>query len=150
MTTELTLKQILANTNRFPEPKQWGVYFLIHQDEIVYVGKTTNLVRRYSTHRSEGRKIFDSFSYIELPSGDEEKLQYVETFYIWKFEPKYNQAIPLPEGFAFTGVPEYPVETLQNSRRKFLIEEIQRLHRAAERWRRAWHAAITAKVEALV
>lgn len=61
------------------------VYFLIHNKTIVYVGKATNLDGRLFSHKKD--KLFDSYSYISVPS--EEAIK-VEKFYIDKFRPFYN------------------------------------------------------------
>lgn len=61
------------------------IYFLIHENEIVYVGSSNNGLSRIYQHIKD--KKFDAYSYIVVPS------QYraqTENDYIFKFNPKYN------------------------------------------------------------
>lgn len=81
-----------------------GVYFLIREEEIVYVGQSNNIHARISYHMQCTNKKFDSFSYINVPL---ERLNNVESHYIEKFEPEYNRT-----GYegAFTPVNREPSE----------------------------------------
>lgn len=63
-----------------------GVYFLFCESEVVYVGKSTNIVKRVHQHYSDG-KVFDRFAYIEF---EERFLDYEERKYIKMYSPKYN------------------------------------------------------------
>ena len=65
-----------------------GVYFLIADREIVYVGQSQNILDRLGKHHLEGRINFDE--YFILPC-EKEDLVNLETIYIRKFNPKYNQ-----------------------------------------------------------
>lgn len=67
-----------------------GVYFLIHGDEIVYVGQSVDVFSRFEVHRVSG-KVFDRVYYIEC---EEWELSDVEAEYIIKFAPKYNRTVP--------------------------------------------------------
>jgi len=66
-----------------------GIYFLIHQDDIVYVGKSINIFNRIARHRADGR-VFDSFAYLLCP---EELLDSMEANYITAFMPWMNIAL---------------------------------------------------------
>ena len=67
------------------------IYFLIKNDEIVYVGQTKSGARRMIQHyHDKGRgneREFDHVSFIECPV---EKLNETEVQYIIKFNPIYN------------------------------------------------------------
>jgi hypothetical protein len=71
------------------------IYLLKDEDEIVYVGKTEcnpeEKLNRPSSH-SIGRyaKHFDSFLIIEIPNHLD--ILTVETYFIFKYQPKYNKA----------------------------------------------------------
>ena len=67
-----------------------AVYFLIQDSTIVYVGQSTDLFGRISTHRSTGRP-FERFTYIEVPIAD---LDRVEATYIHALRPAQNKAVP--------------------------------------------------------
>lgn len=61
-----------------------GIYLLINNNEVVYVGKTKSGLKRIMQHND---KTFNKYSFIEtLP----EELDYYEDFYIIKYQPKYN------------------------------------------------------------
>jgi hypothetical protein len=66
-----------------------GVYFLIYEEKIVYVGQATNCHSRISSHAA-GRemKLFDSFYIVECPA---HKLDELEALYIRKFLPPLNK-----------------------------------------------------------
>lgn len=67
-----------------------GVYFLIHNEEVVYVGQSHDIIARVRAHRNDyrKRKLFDSVRYIECES---ERLDAMEYRCIELFKPKYNQ-----------------------------------------------------------
>lgn len=65
--------------------RKCGVYFLIKDEEIIYVGQSVNIEARIHQHRST--KSFDRFTYIECNSED---LNKIETMYINKLKPKLN------------------------------------------------------------
>ena len=64
-----------------------GVYILIHNEEVVYVGQALNIYARIHTHIAEGKKIFNTVKYIECAK---EELDVKEYFTIRRFLPKYN------------------------------------------------------------
>jgi len=63
-----------------------GVYFLIRQGVIVYVGQTTDLLGRLARHRRLGRE-FDSYNFIPVDRG---RLDEVESAYIAALMPQMN------------------------------------------------------------
>ena len=59
--------------------------------EIIYVGKTGNLKKRFNQHKSEDMyKECYKVEYIEL--GNPADIEIYETYYINKYKPKYNSA----------------------------------------------------------
>lgn len=64
-----------------------GVYFLIRDYKVVYVGQTTDLFQRLWKHRRSG-KLFDSFSFIPCAKVD---LNAVEADYIALLMPEENK-----------------------------------------------------------
>lgn len=84
---DLTAEQILVSAH--PVKIVPGVYFLISEGKIVYVGQSNNVLRRVATHTSDtictGK--FDSYAYI---SCDVSSLNTVEQHYIRKFNPPLN------------------------------------------------------------
>jgi hypothetical protein len=67
-----------------------GVYFLILDSKVVYVGQSVNIPSRISQHRQDKGKEFDKYHYIEC---DERDLDEVEQFYIRKFKPSQNKKL---------------------------------------------------------
>lgn len=63
-----------------------GVYFLIRDGEIVYVGQSVDVLHRIARHRREGRQ-FDAYSFIECEPSD---LDDLERTYIRAFVPEGN------------------------------------------------------------
>ena len=79
----------------------WKVYFLIDNNEVVYIGCTNNIIKRLDFHANwynpynsvrtkmyVGKKEFDSYRYIEI--NDKTKAYKLESKLIKKYRPKYN------------------------------------------------------------
>lgn len=64
-----------------------GIYFLLHEGSVVYVGQSANCHKRVVEHKSSGKE-FDSF-YVYNCHRD--KLNEMEALYIMKYSPKYNK-----------------------------------------------------------
>ena len=67
-----------------------GIYFLISLDEVVYVGQSHDIANRLKQHWESG-KDFNRYFVIRCES---ENLNKLEAYYILKFRPRYNIAIP--------------------------------------------------------
>lgn len=67
------------------------IYFLLQDDEVVYVGKTTRGYSRIIDHYHSA-KIFNKVYYITCA---EEDLDELENYYICKYNPKYNKTLNL-------------------------------------------------------
>ena len=63
-----------------------GIYFLIKNKEIVYIGQSVCVFRRVYDHLW-AKKIFDSFSYIQC---EEKMLDKLESLYIHFYQPPEN------------------------------------------------------------
>ena len=63
-----------------------GIYCLLQDERIVYIGQSNSIIRRVGFHLGQNRKVFNQFSYIEL-SDRRDDLEYE---LIEKFRPKYN------------------------------------------------------------
>ncbi len=68
-----------------------GVYFLISQGELVYVGQSADVVARVSIHNAKKIIKFDSYNWIECISSE---LTNLEIECILKFRPSFNKNIP--------------------------------------------------------
>lgn len=93
---------------------QVGVYFLIKSGRIVYVGQSVQVATRIESHKNT--KDFDSFSFITC---DVRELDYLESFYIFKFSPPLNGrmsngAISAP--LSFDEIAKYRQEVLTDAR----------------------------------
>ena len=61
-----------------------GIYFLIQDNHIIYIGQSVNVYGRIYTHIKEKQKKFDSYAYV--PCADEE-LDILESLYIHSIAP---------------------------------------------------------------
>ncbi len=92
-TLEMTFEEdenFINNIKRFD--KKMGVYFLWSNDELVYIGKSTNLSSRiYSSfvERSSSDVIIDSFSVVESPTVSD--MHILEVILITENEPFLNK-----------------------------------------------------------
>jgi len=99
--------------------KNYLIYFLLKDKEVVYVGQTTQNVMRPFAHKD---KIFDSVAII-YQAEDRENLNEVEEFFIKKYCPKYNKTFNA-ENYAneiITDVTE--IETLKSFSKYFMTRE---------------------------
>lgn len=83
----LSLENIINLSKNFEKDLN-GIYFLLNKNEIVYVGQTTQGLTRTFCHAKN--KIFDKYYFIPCPA---DKLDYIESAYIIKFNPIYNKTI---------------------------------------------------------
>jgi len=83
-------QQILLSAQpvKFPDPK-CGIYFLIKDQKVVYIGKSTNIDGRILQHSAS--KDFDAFSWVPYM---EDQLCEMEPEYIMHYKPLLNQRIP--------------------------------------------------------
>lgn len=68
-----------------------GVYFLLKDDAIVYVGRSTDILTRLANHSREASKAFNRAFVVECPAAHMDRL---ERLYIDKFKPPHNLAHP--------------------------------------------------------
>ena len=64
------LKRFSAHIHEVPVAPFSGVYFLVHQGEVIYIGKSVSVVQRISSHKGPERgnykKEFDAAFFIPL------------------------------------------------------------------------------------
>lgn len=78
----LTRTQLLEN--EIPWNSLVGIYFLIHDNEIVYIGQSTNVYRRLTAHSD---KQFSGYAVVPCETHE---LDILESLYIHCLQPKYN------------------------------------------------------------
>lgn len=76
-------QEILAGS--IPAPSCAGIYFLIKESKIVYIGQSINLLSRIGNHAA--RIDFDKYTFIKC---EKENLNDVESTLIKRFNPKHN------------------------------------------------------------
>lgn len=81
----INLHDILLKNTPLDKVNTTGVYFLIKDKKIVYVGKTENGISRIFAHKD---KDFDSYSFFNIPKSD---LDWVESINIIHYKPTYNK-----------------------------------------------------------
>lgn len=64
-----------------------GVYLLKDKGDIVYVGKSINIISRIKDHKREKLKRFDSYSIIKCETSE---LDNIEAQMIWHYQPVHN------------------------------------------------------------
>jgi len=75
-----------------------GIYFLIKDNSVVYVGQSKNMVERIHAHARD--KDFDSYYFLEVDSNE---LNNFEAMYITLYQPEYNKIFPKSDLFISFG-----------------------------------------------
>jgi len=88
---ENVIEDIFGGSNPIKDVFFPGVYYLIKDKEVVYVGKSMNVYGRISVHISERTKDFDRF-YVRPCKQNE--LSDLELKEILRFQPRYNASLP--------------------------------------------------------
>lgn len=70
-----------------------GVYFLLLDREVVYVGQTIDFLARLHRHKRDKEKDFNAFAFIQCK---EDQLDALESLYIDAFLPRYNRTTSVP------------------------------------------------------
>ena len=86
LTDEEEIMKIYARQFAVPVVRVVGVYFLMRDGEVVYVGQSVNFHRRLHNHLEEGKK-FDAYYLMECDKAD---LTRVERRWIDALRPEYN------------------------------------------------------------
>jgi uncharacterized protein YerC len=88
LANKITNKTLASEESILKVAKPWqsftGVYFLILENKIVYVGQSVNVYARISSHT---QKKFDSFTVLPCPK---EHLNVLESLYIHMLNPPLN------------------------------------------------------------
>lgn len=88
---EMSLNRILAVAESYPHSKmaaaRTAVYFLLCDDELLYVGMSVQPAFRVDTHRCERRIPFNRVAFVEVQPMF---LSETELFYIDREQPPYN------------------------------------------------------------
>ena len=70
--------------------KTKGIYYLLQDEEIVYIGKSlSNMRNRTNQHSEDTDKIFNYIEYYEIENDSD--IHLVEIAMITKHKPKYNK-----------------------------------------------------------
>lgn len=78
--------ELPESRHKIEDKLKCGVYFLLKDDIVVYVGQSTNIISRVWSHRKRGVE-FDEFTYVEATR---DELNHLEAIYTLKFLPKLN------------------------------------------------------------
>ena len=81
----INLHDIILKKTPLDKINTTGVYFLIKDKQIVYVGKTENGISRIFVHKD---KDFDSYSFFNVARSD---LDWIESVNIIHYKPTYNK-----------------------------------------------------------
>ena len=77
--------EIVKKAKSVEEEMLCGVYFLVNDDRVVYVGQSVNVYSRVKTHMADPRKTFDSWCFIRC---EKRMLDVLESLYIHFLQPK--------------------------------------------------------------
>lgn len=95
--SELFEKSIFSNLKHDAK----YIYYLTHDDEIVYIGQSINVFSRVGFHISRKEKVFNGIRFSEVdPCAD---LDVVEFYEIAKHQPKYNSS-KIANGIGFSSL----------------------------------------------
>jgi len=86
--SKLTAEQIVAMAK--PIRDYVGVYFLINDGHIVYIGQSVCITSRVHWHFTHTKKQFDSYAFVECTKED---LDVIESIYIHTLRPHMNMPI---------------------------------------------------------
>lgn len=92
----LTIENIQRSAIDICESSHRGLYFLLQDDEIVYVGKSDSLIMsRIADHikMKDSLKVFNRYFAFPMPDASPAELSEIESQSIAKFCPKYNRHI---------------------------------------------------------
>ena len=91
MSTEqlLSKKEIISRKRKFIWERVTGIYFLILNDEIIYIGTSEDCQVRIMTHAKY--KKFNSYYIIDTGNMGNGGRHALESWYIDKYKPKYNK-----------------------------------------------------------
>lgn len=85
---DLQLKGVLNNLNLVVKPGVTGVYFLLCNSEIIYIGQTSNLFKRLAYHLSN--KDFDCYAFFPCPK---DELNFMEAKLIREFSANISSKL---------------------------------------------------------
>ncbi|MGJ8687272.1 MAG: GIY-YIG nuclease family protein [Spongiibacteraceae bacterium] len=77
-------------------PSASGIYFLLHEGEVIYVGKGMDICNRINQHWDKGWDIQSYWCFGGIP---ELYIEHVEAFYIYTIEPPLNIKYPILHEF---------------------------------------------------
>lgn len=83
----LTLDEETIVSLAVPVDDLCGIYFLVRDARVVYVGQSTNVFRRVAQHMNNGME-FDAYHFLPVPVHELDK---VEDKYIRLLKPKLNK-----------------------------------------------------------
>lgn len=93
------------------------VYFLMLENEVVYVGKSVFIESRLKAHRKDG-KVFSSVEYIVVPNKYAFEIEY---YFIRKYNPIYNSQTEPFNGFGNVNKLKKPTSTTSRTLEFFIL-----------------------------
>lgn len=82
------IKSFLEIASKYNQYSGYFIYFLLQDNQVVYIGKSTSLASRIIQHVNSNTKTFDDVSVIECQQNEMDAL---EVKYINEYRPKYNK-----------------------------------------------------------
>jgi len=124
----LNSNDILENKTSIEEiaPKS-AIYFLFNNDEIVYIGKSSDVIARIKNHLKDTTKKFTHYSIIGTSLETIEQTL-IENELIMIFKPKYNTALSLPFKSIQKINGEYNINSIRALKKEIKINNIKTYH----------------------
>jgi excinuclease UvrABC nuclease subunit len=87
-------KEFLSTLPKHRISKVVGIYFLLQDDEVVYVGQSQNVGQRVYDHVAKGKKRFNYCAVYKCSHLSHKEINRLESDLIVELEPKYNISVP--------------------------------------------------------
>lgn len=113
------LDEVMAAACLWDPAVQSGVYFLINDGRVDYVGQSLNVLGRIAEHQRRGRR----FTHVSIVLAPPDELLRIEKLYIRAFRPPWNRYEPSDRA----AYGEVPIEALRAA-----VEGIGRARRREE------------------
>ena len=109
-----------------------GIYFLWQDDELQYIGKSSNILKRIGEHAT--CKVFDTYSFIECDIAD---MATLEQAYIKQYQPPLNTVHtdprPLEDTSVMVDASQYS-NIINDMRDRVRFKQYDREAKEAGRW----------------
>lgn len=119
----IDINNIISNKTALDKVNTTGVYFLMKDKQIVYVGKTENGISRIFAHKD---KDFDSYSFFKT---EKSQLDWIESVNIIHYKPIYNKQFTSSKFTGLVGLNEKCRQKFGSRKMRLIRKVLQNLER---------------------